>query len=131
MGKYKYQSAEQVQELIDQYFDGIKDEELPTITGLTLALGFNSRQALFEYLDDKPKNPVKRKCIDLIKKAKTRVEHAIEQRSMGRFNPAGPIFWLKANAGWRGDDKGRAERIEISFTSSSVSKGKPKVAEES
>ena len=69
--------------------------------------------------------------IDLIKKAKTRVEHAIEQRSMGRFNPAGPIFWLKANAGWRGEDKGRAERIEINFTSSSVSKGKPKVADAS
>jgi len=132
MGKYKYQSVEQVQQLIDQYFISHQESEKPlTITGLALALDFNSTQEMWEYQDrsGKSKNSTVRKCANAIKKAKSMVELSLEERV---YMPdrgmavAGNIFGLKAKFGWREQDQQQVERIEITFAPSGASKGKPK-----
>ena len=84
----KYESKEQIESLIEQYFKDCEGEILkdtegnpilnkwgnpviinqrpPTVTGLALALGFASRQALLNYQGKKEFN-------DTITRAKTRV----------------------------------------------------------
>jgi len=135
MGKYKYQSVEQVQQLIDQYFQKTDTTKEPlTITGLCLALGFNCTDDLWNYQDRaaKAKNRMLNECAGAIKKAKTYIEHSLEVRTYDpdRGKPvAGSIFGLKAKFGWREQDQQQVERIEITFAPSGASKGKPKVTE--
>lgn len=112
----KFESAEQMQELIDAYFkecDGkplldengtpmrnkygkiIKDDRRPyTITGLALALGFNSRQALLNYEGKEEFN-------DTIRRAKARVERYAEERLYDKDGANGAKFSLTNNfKGW-------------------------------
>jgi hypothetical protein len=111
----KYKTPKDIQKKIDQYFeDCISKEEYPTITGLALALDL-TRQGLIEYQN-------KEDFSDTIKKAKLRVEAAIEQR-LFHNNPTGCIFNLKNNFGWR--DKIETEHsgsmvVNISHEDSSV-----------
>lgn len=98
-----YQTVEELQERINEYWDYIKGDlehpdpkqrrwpEHPTITGLALYLGFTSRQAILNYQE-------KEEFVDAIKEAKLRVEAAYEQALFGK-NAAGPIFALK-NFNW-------------------------------
>lgn len=111
-----FESAEQMQELIDKYFeecdgkpfldkDGtpmrnkygkiIKDDRRPyTITGLALALGFNSRQALLNYEG-------KEEFYDTIRRAKARVERYAEERLYDKDGSNGAKFSLANNfKGW-------------------------------
>lgn len=111
-----FESAEQMQELIDAYFkecDGkplldengipmrnkygkiIKDDRRPyTITGLALALGFNSRQALLNYEG-------KEEFHDTIRRAKARVERYAEERLYDKDGANGAKFSLANNfKGW-------------------------------
>ncbi len=111
-----FESAEQMQELIDAYFkecdgkplvdaDGapirnkygkiIKDDRRPyTITGLALALGFNSRQALLNYEGKEEFN-------DTIRRAKARVERYAEERLYDKDGANGAKFSLANNfKGW-------------------------------
>jgi hypothetical protein len=85
----KYQSVEQLQTAIDSYFEST---EKVTVTGLTLHLGFNSRQDLINY------EGYSEEFHDAIKRAKLRVEVYYEERLVGS-HAAGPIFALK-NFGW-------------------------------
>lgn len=107
-----FTSAEQMQELIDKYFeecdgkpfldkDGtpirnkygkiIKDDRKPyTVTGLALALGFNSRQALLNYEG-------KEEFVDTIKRAKARVEKYAEERLFDKDGSNGAKFSLANN----------------------------------
>lgn len=93
MGRYKIiQTPEEAEELANKYFADCESNEKPiTITGLALALGFNSRQTLLNYEND----PV---FMDTIKRAKSQVEMAYEERLATTGN-AGSIFALK-NFGW-------------------------------
>jgi len=68
-----------------------EDGKVPTVNGLALALGFNSRQSLLNYAD-------RPEFLDIVKNVRTRLENEWEQRLAGS-NPAGTIFWLK-NQGW-------------------------------
>lgn len=89
----KYKTPEEIQAAIDVFFSECDTQEKPyTITGLALALGFTSRQALLNY-EDRPE------FFDSIKSAKLRVEMFAEQRLFGP-NAAGAIFALK-NYDWR------------------------------
>jgi hypothetical protein len=111
-----FESAEQMQELIDKYFeecdgkvltdengnpmrnkDGhiIRDDRRPyTITGLALALGFNSRQALLNYEGKEEFN-------DTIRRAKARVERYAEERLYDKDGANGAKFSLANNfKGW-------------------------------
>lgn len=111
-----YNSVEEMQEMIDRYFaecdgkpvldkdgnpmrnkDGkiIRDDRRPyTITGLALALGFNSRQALLNY-EGRPE------FNDTIKRAKARVERYAEERLYDNNGANGAKFSLANNfKGW-------------------------------
>lgn len=84
-----YNSPEELEKKVDSYFE---DENTPTWSGLALYLGFNSRQALNYYMDEKPG------YLDPLKKALLKIEIEYEKGLAGR-NPAGSIFALK-NFGW-------------------------------
>lgn len=111
-----YKTPEAMQAAIDAYFEDclgewlkdpegnimtdkhgypIRQHERPlTITGLALALGFNSRQALLNY-EGKPE------FNDTIKRAKARIEQYAEERLYDRDGVNGAKFNLSNNfAGW-------------------------------
>lgn len=88
----RYETPEQMQVAIDEYF---AKEESPTICGLVLALGFNSRQTMDNYMGYGPE------FLDIIKRAKLRIENRYETMLvMPNVRAAGPIFALK-NMGWK------------------------------
>jgi len=87
----KYKTPDKLQKAVDKYF---KNEDKPTICGLALALGFSSRQSLLDYGE-------KAEFVDIIKSAKTYLESLVEKRVLYENCGAGPIFWLKANRGWK------------------------------
>lgn len=116
-----YKSKEEIQGKIDKYFSDCEGEVLkdekgnpilnkyggviimgskpPTITGLALALGFASRQALLNYQDREEFN-------DTIMRAKSRVEQYAEERLFDRDGSSGAQFSLKNNfKGWNADKK--------------------------
>lgn len=120
----KYKSPKQMQKAIDAYFDAcsgvmLTDDEgkavldkygapiylnshPPTVTGLALALGFTSRQALLNY-------QAKDNFVDTVTRAKSRVEQYTEERLFDRDGVQGAKFSLVNNfAGWQ--EKGPAER---------------------
>lgn len=88
----KYDSPEQMQVAIEEYFTC--DGE-PTVTGLALALGFTSRNALYAY------EGYTEEYFGILKIARLRVENRYE-KSLARkgIHAAGPIFALK-NMGWK------------------------------
>lgn len=85
----KWENPEQVQVLIDKYFDSTPEEEW-TITGLALALD-TYRSVLIDYQE-------KDEFSYTIKKAKERVQNAYE-KDLRRKGRSGDIFALK-NFGW-------------------------------
>lgn len=112
-----YQTKEEMQEKIDAYFEGCKGKILTdsdgnpllnkygcpvyvearplTITGLALALGFNSRQALLNY-------QAKDEFHDTILRAKARVECYAEERLFDKDGANGAKFSLANNFdGWK------------------------------
>lgn len=111
----KYRTVEEMQGAIDAYFDSCEGEVLrdangepvisrgipvmigkrpPTVTGLALALGFNSRQALLNY-------QAKRAFHDTVTRAKTRCEEYAEARLFDRDGAMGAKFSLTNNfKGW-------------------------------
>lgn len=126
----KYKTVEEMQEAIDAYFNGCKGEVLrdadeapvlsrglpvmigerpPTVTGLALALGFNSRQALLNY-------QAKREFNDTVTRAKTRCEDYAESRLFDRDGAMGAKFSLTNNfKGWKDkqtDDGADEELLE-------------------
>lgn len=119
-----YKSVEEIQEKIDAYFeecegqpyivDGVAltdkngkpiivGEKPLTITGLALALGFNSRQSLLNY-------QAKKEFVDTIMRAKTRVECYAEERLFDKDGANGAKFSLANNfEGWREKQQIEAE----------------------
>jgi hypothetical protein len=117
-----FTSAEEMQEKIDAYFkecEGkiMKDEEGKpllnkygqpiiygakplTITGLALAIGFNSRQSLLNYEGQE-------EFLDTIKRAKAKVEQYAEERLFDKDGSNGAKFSLSNNF------KGWAEKQQI------------------
>ena len=112
-----YKTVEEMQEKIDAYFEECKgraltdDEGKPyvdkhgwpimvdtrplTITGLALALGFNSRQALLNY-------QAKEEFHDTIMRAKAKVECYAEERLFDKDGANGAKFSLANNFdGWK------------------------------
>jgi len=88
-----FNTVEEMQVLIDRYFqDCKKDNEPLTITGLALALGFTSRQAVMNYEGFTDNNG--RMFLDTIKTAKLRIENAYEKRNIENGR-GGDIFALK------------------------------------
>lgn len=124
----KYKSKEEIEEKIENYFKECAGEILknsagepiidkkgkpilinekpPTITGLALALGFASRQALLNYQEKKEFN-------DTITRAKSRVEEYAETRLFDKEGSAGAQFSLRNNFdGWYDKPPSELDRIE-------------------
>lgn len=76
----------------------LDNEKRPTLNGLSLSLGFNSRQSLLNY-QEKPD------FLDIIKRFRTVIESEWEY-ALADPNATGTIFWLK-NQGW--SDKSEME----------------------
>lgn len=111
-----YKTPEEMQERIDEYFARCAGEMLrdddgqpiydkwgqpvminvrpPTVTGLALALGFTSRQALLNY-------QARPRFLDTITRAKSRCEEYAESRLYDRDGSRGAMFSLTNNfKGW-------------------------------
>lgn len=120
-----YNTAEEMQEKIDAYFEECKGRTLTddegnimtdkygcpivvdarplTITGLALALGFNSRQALLNY-------QIKDEFHDTILRAKAKVECYAEERLFDKDGANGAKFSLANNFdGWKEKQQIEAE----------------------
>jgi hypothetical protein len=115
-GKPKYETVEEMQELIDEYFEECLHKPIldgdgevlldkygkplfypakpPTITGLALALGFHSRQSLLNYQG-------REDFYETITVAKSRVEMFAEEQLYTPGAANGAKFNLKNNfEGW-------------------------------
>ena len=101
-----FKNEAELSNAVESYFEYIKGvenkktaggwdryPEPPTITGLALFLGFDSRQSLYEY-EEKGNEFT---CI--IKRARLKVENGYEKNLHGSNN-TGSIFALK-NMGWK------------------------------
>ena len=82
--------------VLDKYGQPIKYDVKPlTITGLALALGFNSRQALLNY-------QAKEEFNDTVTRAKAKVEQYAEERLFDKDGANGAKFSLANNfEGWK------------------------------
>lgn len=97
----KYETVEELQTAIEEYFANEPDK--PTISGLALHLGFESRKTLYNYKG-------REKFLHTIEKGILRIENKHEQR-LYEGAPTGSIFWLKTR-GWNEEDDGSNEAIE-------------------
>lgn len=88
-----FESAESLENAIQAYFDIQIEKALPiTISGLAYALGFISRQSLYDYKE-------KEEFSYILKRATFFVESQYEAK-LSANNPTGSIFALK-NMGWK------------------------------
>jgi hypothetical protein len=98
-----YDNPDDLQLMIDAYFDSIKPVTIKakggdftytpfTISGLVLFCGFCSRQSFYDMEKDNLYSVV-------IKSARIKIENHIEQSMQNGVSTAGNIFWLK-NHGW-------------------------------
>lgn len=115
----KYDSVEQLEEKIEAYFESCKGELLrdkdgeivfnqkdgmpvwvgrrtPTIPGLALALGFSSKQSLYNY-------KAKKEFLDSISRAQTRVEQYTAEKLFDREAQRGAQFVLEYGFRYRRD----------------------------
>ena len=101
----KFKTAKELQSKIDDFFDQCSiNEDIPTITGLAVALKTN-RQTLVNYSQ-------KEQFVDTINGAKAKIEAGIQQLALkGLSNPALSIFTLKNNYGWK--DKTEVEQDTV------------------
>lgn len=118
----KYKSAKQMQVIIDQYFDDCRDnytEALageysckdritdnikPTVSGLAYVLDL-TRNSLINY-EGRPE------FLRTVRQGRARIEQYLEQR-LYETSPAGAIFNLKNNYGWRDEKHLTLENNEI------------------
>lgn len=108
----KFKTAEEMEEKIELYFqslvyaddDGKMLSHPATITGLTLYLGFQSRQSLYDY----GKNP---KFSYTTTRARLRVENSYEQNLLTK-NSSGAVFALK-NFGWADNVKVDSTNVNL------------------
>ena len=96
----KYNKVEDMQIAIDKYFKECDEREEPyTMSGLALALDFDSRRSLINYCDYEDEN--EQEFLPTLKRAKARCEANVEKGLLsGKYNPTGAIFNLKNNYNW-------------------------------
>ena len=131
--KPRYESVEQLEEKIEAYFESCKGEILrdedghivfnqkdgtpvwvgrkpPTIPGLALALGFSSKQSLYNY-------KARKEFMDSISRAQTRVEQYTAERLFDRDSQRGAQFALEYAFRYRrdaeGEKKDESQRITM------------------
>lgn len=97
----KYNKVEDMQVAIDKYFEECDAKDEPyTMSGLALALDFDSRQSLLNYCDYE--DDEEKSFLDTIKRARAKCEANVERGLLsGKYNPTGAIFNLKNNYNWK------------------------------
>ena len=105
-----FASAAEMQQKIDLFFATRDEENPPTYSGLALALGFCDRQSLYDYAARSEEFS----CT--IKKARARVDEAIEKMGMtGKGSASFLIFALK-NHGWTDEIKAETKTTIVMKT---------------
>lgn len=90
----KYNSVEEMQQLINDYFNYCDENKKPyTVSGLANALDL-TRQSLLNYEENDD-------FFDTIKRAKSKIEQFAEECLFVGSNTAGVIFNLKNNYNWK------------------------------
>jgi hypothetical protein len=90
----KYNSVEEMQQLINDYFNYCDENKKPyTVSGLANALDL-TRQSLLNYEEND-------EFFDTIKRAKSKIEQFAEECLFVGSNTAGVIFNLKNNYNWK------------------------------
>ena len=124
----KYADPEAMEKVVEQYFKDCEEklrvdaegkllfdrsgrpvvyrDKVPTISGLARALGFRSRQSLFDY-------QAKRQFRDIILDAKLRVEIFTEEQLYTRDGCNGARFALWNNFGWKQAAEGEKEPTAV------------------
>lgn len=121
----KYTDIEEFEQKIDEYFESrkgevardengnivfnkyggicyIKEPRPPTITGLALYLGFNSKQTFYNYGE-------KKRFMESVNRARMRIEEYAEEQLYSREGQRGAEFNLKYNFGWKSAEIAKAE----------------------
>lgn len=86
------EGIEALDNLCIKYFEELPNTKPPTVTGLTLAIGFSAKSTLYEYAK-------KEVFSNSIKKALTKIEQFHEEATAMGDKCTGNIFVLK-NFGW-------------------------------
>ena len=118
----KFGSPEEMQKLIDLYFeDCIEEKEVPTVTGLCVYLD-TDRNTLLRYEKNDEKDwlkgfdeDVKAEFRRTIKKAKARIESGYEQALFQQGKTVGAIFTLKNNYNYVDKTEQVVEQKEINI----------------
>lgn len=98
----KYNSVEEMQQLINDYFNYCDENKKPyTVSGLANALDL-TRQSLLNYEENDD-------FFDTIKRAKSKIEQFAEECLFVGSNTAGVIFNLKNNYNWKDKQEIEAE----------------------
>ena len=109
----KYQTLKELEDAIVTYFE--ENPKYPTITGLALHLGFDSRRSFYNYQERKQFSQV-------MKRAALRIE-SIHEANLYSGAPTGSIFWLK-NRDWK-DKQEQEHSILPPIRMEIVDAGKP------
>jgi len=88
----KKEDIERLAVLCEKYFEELPQTKPPTVTGLTLFIGFSAKSTLYEYAK-------KEVFSNSIKKALTKIEQFHEEATAFGDKCTGNIFVLK-NFGW-------------------------------
>jgi hypothetical protein len=103
-----YQTNDDLVEAINNYFQNTSDKDI-TITGLALALGFESRQSFYDYEKNGDFSYT-------IKSARLIVENEYEKDlKQGNQSPAAAIFALKNVGNWT-DKQEIEQKSEVEIT---------------
>lgn len=106
-GTRKYEDVEQLQSVIQEYFDFCDENDKPyTMSGLAFALGI-SRQTLINYSKDE-------NYFDTIKNARQLVEMQLEENALAnKTNSTFTIFNLKNNFNWKDKQEIETNREQL------------------
>lgn len=84
----KYETPEELEDAICAYFDDLRPDQPPTISGLALYLGFEDRHSIYDY-KERPD------FSHIIKRAVLFMESYAEEQLLRGTSATGAIFWLK------------------------------------
>ena len=113
----KFESPEQMQDLIDLYFRECSEHDRPiTITGMAVALG-TTRKTLLDYERDPEFSYT-------VKQAKAVCERFVEEGALtGKLHATFCIFNLKNNYGWK-------DKVDVGYSGEVMLRNEPRTLEE-
>lgn len=106
----KWKTPNAMKEAIDEYFQKCESaHQHPTMAGMAIYLGFASVKGLWKYRQRSEAYD------DVIERAKTVIEDHRNQMLLEAKNPAGIIFDLKNNFGWK-DRYENTHKVDIDLS---------------